>query len=92
MIYWLMLDKITTSTLRNFCQNNFGRVLIGRFESLPETFNKIQLRLKSNKTSFPHKIKGCGEDYKLQYDKESIELVKNFYSEEIQLFDYSFDS
>ena len=63
---------------------------IGRFENLPETFQKIKNQFNLTQVEFPHKIRGNGEDYKTQYDKESIELIRGAYIEEIQLFGYTF--
>ena len=63
---------------------------IGKFENLQDTFRGIKQHLNLTNIDFPHKIKGGGEDYRSEYDKNSIELVKNVYSLEIQLFGYTF--
>ena len=91
-------DQIGKGMLRPqtyWLKNYKGEILfdyIGRFENLPDTFNAIKKNLILNQIEFPHKIKGTGEDYKSQYDGESIELIRNFYHDEIQLFEYTFDN
>ena len=65
---------------------------IGRFETLPATFKAIKQHLNLSQISFPHKIRGDSEDYKTQYDQESIELIRDVYREEIELFGYSFNN
>lgn len=64
---------------------------IGKFEKLQDTFKKIKRSLNLIDIEFPHKLKGSGEDYKSKYDKKTIDIVKEFYREEIRLFHYTFD-
>ncbi len=65
---------------------------IGRFEELPEVLEKIRSRLDLGDVTFPHEISGSGEDYKTHYDSKSIKLIENTYSEDIELFGYSFEN
>ncbi len=65
---------------------------IGRFENLVEDFQTVCQAIDSPKITLPHKIKGTGEDYRQHYDQESIDIISNIYWEEINIFNYSFDS
>jgi hypothetical protein len=65
---------------------------IGRFECLSDDAQKIFKHLKKKNTSLPHKLKGAKGDYRQYYDNEAKDLILNIYKEEIDYFNYSFDS
>jgi hypothetical protein len=64
---------------------------IGRFENLPNDFKIICDLMKIEPIIFPHELKGTDEGYQDAYDDNSINLIRSFYKEEIELFNYSFD-
>lgn len=64
---------------------------IGRFENLQEVFQEISERLKLNDSSFPHKLKGSGDDYRKYFDNETNDIITDIYKEDIDLFNYKFD-
>ena len=65
---------------------------IGRFEALGEDFQKICRAMHIPQIELPHKIKGADEDYRKHYDEESIAIISDVYKEEIEIFNYSFNS
>lgn len=64
---------------------------LGRFERITQDWNVVCAALGVN-IPLPHHMKGKGLDYREYYDDESIRLVERLYREEIELFEYSFDS
>lgn len=64
---------------------------IGRFENLREDFSEVCRTLGAGGLSLPHEVRGSGEDYRRHYDPQSIELLADIFSDEIELLDYSFD-
>jgi sulfotransferase famil protein len=64
---------------------------IGRFENLIGDFQDVSKAIGISQITLPHKIKGSGEDYREHYDKASIKIIEEVYSEEIKMFDYSFE-
>ena len=63
---------------------------IGRFENLDSDFDKLSKKISIN-TTLDHKNKsGNSKTYKGFYDKEMIELVNNYYRQDIEAFGYSF--
>lgn len=75
-------------------QNYRGRIdfdHIGRFDKLEETFDVIQKTLNIKDISFPHEIKGDGDDYRIYYNDSLIDKVNRFYHEEIEMFGFRFD-
>lgn len=65
---------------------------IGRFENLIEDFKEVCKRLHIDPITLPHEVKGTGTDYREGYDKESKEIVREAYKEEIEMFGYTFES
>lgn len=64
---------------------------IGRFENLSNDFEIICDLMKIEPIILPHELKGTDEGYQDAYDDNSINLIRSFYKEEIELFNYSFD-
>lgn len=64
---------------------------IGRFENLREDFGEVCRFIGCDRISLPHEVRGSGEDYREHFDTESIELVRDVYRNEIELFGYSFE-
>lgn len=65
---------------------------IGRFETLGENFQEVCRALKLPQIILPHKIKGSGENYQEHYDTGSINIIREVYKEDIEIFGYSFES
>jgi hypothetical protein len=65
---------------------------IGRFETLNKDFQEACNAMRIPQITLPHEIKGSGDDYCEYYDKDSINIVKEVYKEEIEMFGYSFNS
>lgn len=61
---------------------------IGRFENLQNDFNYICDKIGIEKTELPWKNKSKRDDYKSYYDKETKELIYNFYKEDFKKFGY----
>lgn len=71
-------------------ENSIPLDYICRFETLKDDFTHVCKQMGLGSLSLPHEIKGSGEDYRERYDKESIQLVAEYYQEEIKLFGYYF--
>jgi hypothetical protein len=65
---------------------------IGRFEKLCEDFQNVCNEINATNIILPHRMKGSGEDYREHYDAFSKEIIYKSYSEEIEMFGYSFKS
>lgn len=63
---------------------------IGRFEQLDEAWGEICERLNRKTTALPHVKKSSRRDYRDYYDKESRDIVADFFKEDVANFDYSF--
>jgi len=63
---------------------------IGRFETLQRDFQKVCDDLNIPRFELPHVLKGSGEEHVRHYDEEAIDIISRVYSEEIELFEYSF--
>jgi len=79
-----------TYWIRDF-QGRIPMDFIGRFEKLQEHWREICRRIGIEPPELPHLVR-TGGDYREAYDEESRELVASFYSEEIALFGYTFES
>jgi len=83
--------------IKDFSGNiNFD--FIGKFENLIEDTNLLFSKLGLTEISLPHLIdgyererKGPKQNYKDFYDSELIDIVADYYSDEIKLFGYDFD-
>ena len=64
---------------------------IGRFESLKNDFQTICQHLGITPLDLPHELQGTGEDYRRQYDQESVDLVSSVFRCDIETFGYSFE-
>lgn len=82
--------KRQTYWLENF-QGNLDIDFIGRFENLGDDFRTVANSLGKPELRLPHEIKGSNHDYRTAYATQTIELVAQFYSNEIQQFGYEFD-
>lgn len=63
---------------------------VGRMEKIESDW-KIIARSISASLDLPHRNKGKHKDYRSYYGAESIEVVSNLYSEDIDKFGYSFE-
>ena len=80
-----------TYWLKNF-KGKIELDFIGKFENLNNDFQHVANKLKLENMKLPHKLKTSSQSYQEYYDKESIKLVGDIYSEEIKIFDYNFDN
>jgi len=72
------------------CSGSIPLEYIGRFENLLNDFSEACKLMGIEPIMLPHKIKGLDGDYRGKYEKESIDIIKEIYKEEIALFKYSF--
>jgi len=63
---------------------------IGRLENIESDW-KVIARSISAPVDLPHKNKSYHDDYSKYYKPESIEVIRNLYSEDIEKFGYSFE-
>jgi hypothetical protein len=69
-----------------------GRILvdrIARFETLQQDFADICSRIGRD-ASLPHLKRSVRGDYRQYYDDESVEIIANWFREDIERFDYQF--
>src|SRR5690606_20127200 len=64
---------------------------IARFETLQQDFAHICSRLGIKAAELPHRIEGDGSDPRRHFDTRTVELIADFYREEIALFGYRFE-
>jgi hypothetical protein len=64
---------------------------VGRFENLNQDFQEVCKALKISHLTLPHILKGLNTDYLEHYDKESINIIREVYREDIDMFGYSFE-
>jgi len=64
---------------------------VGRFENLAAEFEKVCNDMNLKNVSLPHELKGSGDNFRDHYDEETVKLVDNIYTEEIEMFGYQFD-
>lgn len=62
---------------------------IGKFENLPEDFKVIKKELKL-KRDLQHLNATKADDFRIEYNQESIEIVSSWFKEDIEYFNYSF--
>jgi len=82
--------KPQTFWLKNF-SGKIPMDFVGRFENLTEDFEKVCNALNLPQINLPHKVKGVSDDFRVHFDKDSIELTRATYREEIEMFQYSFE-
>lgn len=60
-----------------------------RFENINEEYESIAKVFGLNK-KLPHKNRGSNDDYKTIYSNNSVEIIKEHFREDIELFGYDF--
>ena len=63
---------------------------IARFENLDWEFKRLCLRLGIT-ANLPHVKSSNRGDYREYYDEESMEVVSDWFTQDIKLFGYSFE-
>lgn len=63
---------------------------IGRYENLAVDWNHIAMRLNMKNIALPHKNVSKKADYVKYYDRESVEIVKKRFRDDIEYFNYEF--
>ena len=62
------------------------------FETLQTNFNQLCRSVKARPVKLKHlNAAGTRVDYRAQYDNEMIDIVANFYREDIEMFGYTFE-
>jgi hypothetical protein len=88
------VGKRHLKTQTYWLKNTSGKIdldFIGRFERLEEDFDQVTAALGLADTSLPHVLKAKEKvDLEEVYDESTRRLVQEAYSEEIELFGYSF--
>ena len=75
--------------LRN-AQGQIDVNFIGKFESLSEDFSTIAQQIGLKNTSLPHLNKTLSTDYRDYYDEETTQIIREWFEEDLTLFDYTF--
>lgn len=63
-----------------------------RFEDLSAGFQEVLKQMDMPQVNLPHRMRGANKNYFEHYDPDSVEIVRNIYRDEIEMFGYSFDS
>lgn len=79
-----------TYWLRDY-DGNIPMDYVARFETLQEDFAVICQRLGLGEATLPHRIEGGNSDPRAHFDRATIELIGDYYREEIELFGYRFE-
>jgi hypothetical protein len=64
---------------------------IGKYENLESDFQHV-CPILNIKAELPHLNKSAHRDYRTYYNQKTIKMVKEGFKEDIELFDYSFNS
>ncbi|VEN73208.1 Sulfotransferase [Candidatus Desulfarcum epimagneticum] len=64
---------------------------IGKYENLESDFQHV-CPILNIKAELPHLNKSAHKDYRTYYNAKTIKMVKDGFKEDIELFDYSFNS
>lgn len=70
---------------------------IGRFENLQNDFKEVCRKINLNKHSLktstyaPDRMKGVSKHYSSYYDRETVEIVREIYNEDIEYLGYKFE-
>jgi hypothetical protein len=64
---------------------------IGRFETLDKDFEEVCKLMNVPPITLPKETKKNATDYRQDYDKDSINIIRENYKKEIDLFSYSFE-
>ena len=84
-----MLKK-QTDWLFDF-QGSLAVDYVGRFEELETAFEHICSELSLETPKLPHAIRGNSGDYRKTFDNRTRKMVADFFANEIELFNYTFD-
>ena len=96
-IWYLMKLHNQSLDSENYFQHNFvfdqGRQImdyVGKFESIQNDFDEICRRIAIPLQQLPHENKTQHLDYRKLYTPETIEMVREKYRQDIELFGYAF--
>ncbi len=79
-----------TYWLKNY-EGDIAMDFVGKFENLQQDFAQVCEKLDMNSVELPHKIAGSKSDPRSEFTTKTIDLIADYYREEIQLFDYHFE-
>lgn len=83
--------KTQTSWLLDF-KGQLAVDYVGRFEELETAFAHICDQLGIEGQRLPHAIRGVSDDYRAAFNDATREMVTDFFSSEIDRFDYTFEN
>ena len=66
-------------------------IILNKFEEINKIFENISKHLSLGEISFPLEKKTEHIDYRDAYDNKSIDIVSNYYKDDLKFFDYKFD-
>lgn len=75
--------------MHTFLDGNYD--YIGKFENIKEDFDKICSLVGAPKRKLAYVNKSKHKHYTEYYDDETIEIVGDIYSRDLQMYDYKFD-
>jgi hypothetical protein len=64
---------------------------IGRYENIDLTYNYLCEKLNLSNVNIPHANKTNHERYQEYYTEESIQIVREMYKDDLELFGYDFE-
>jgi hypothetical protein len=76
-------------------QNSLGNVdidFIGKFETINESWQRIAKTLNINYEVLPHENATKRKGYASYYDLDTVDMISSLYQQDIELFDYHFNS
>jgi hypothetical protein len=79
-----------TYWLKNF-DGNVNLDYVGKFEALDETFLYVANKLDITRQQLPHKLQTKNIDFTNDFTINAVNFISDYYAEEIEMFDYSFD-
>ena len=89
------LDNKLLSPQIYWLKNFAGKIdldYICRFENLNRDFSEVCNILGLENITLPHSLKSAKKNYQQEYNRRSIEIVRQKYQEEIRMFDYTFEN
>ena len=77
---------------KDFITNDQGNLIVdfvGRYETLAEDFEQICRKLHLD-LRLPHRNKSAHDDYRSYYNPRTVDLIREHFREDIELFGYDF--
>ena len=84
-------DILTSQYQYLLVDNDMKIDFIGRFENLDSDFQKVKNKLNINQELPHHRLSANKDHYSLYYDDVSVQIVSDYYDDEIKYFNFSFE-